>query len=418
MKCKLTIIIILTITIKVILTFLVFNDFMMNPDEERNYQIAFNNQNGNGYTVYNTENKSFIQSAFHGSFTVLVYEFLLKNKIKKEIWIIFIQVFWIILFGLSINYFYKLCLHFLNNEKYALYATLTYCFYPSILIYIGILFSYENLVLPLLVIITYKLLYSFRDGFIKWDYLLIPISVSLSCLFRPQSIAIYFVVFFVYVCIVLIKKSYSLIPLLLLTFSITFLFHIPLLLKNKKMFGEYILSTQTGFELLQGHNPTARGSWMGNWQDSTNQLYQYSHSQIKNISKLNELEESKARQKVAVKWIKENPISEIKLILRKIAIYFLPKNYEVLYGSNFLNPINFFVHVFFLCFILIKLFKMVIKLDDFIIFAPIAASILLSIIFFVGYRWRYYAEPFMIIFAWQFILLLKDKFYRKNMFDS
>ena len=116
-----------------------------------------------------------------------------------------------------------------------------------------------------------------------------------------------------------------------------------------------------------------------------------------------------------MKWIKENPADEIKLIVRKIAIYFLPKNFEVLYGSNILNPINLFTHIFFLCFILMQLYKKSITLNELLIFSPVAASIILSVVFFVGYRWRCYAEPFMIIFAWQFISILKDNYDRKKM---
>jgi len=390
----------------------------MGADEELNYQIALNNQNGNGYALYDTEKKQFKQTSFHGSFPVLTYEFLIKNKIKKEIWVLFIYMFSIFLFALSINYFYKMCMLFLDNEKYALFSTITYCLYPSILFYIGALFYYENFVLSLLVIIIFKLLYAKINGFIKTDYFVIPLAVSLSCLYRPQTIIIYFFIFFLYIFLNLMRKSYSQITLLLLTISFTFLCHITILLKNKKMWGEYILSTQSGFELLQGHNPTARGGWMANWLKPNNQLYQYSHSQIKNINELSELEESKARQQVAIKWIKENPIGEIIINLRKVSIYFLPQNYEVLYGSRIFNPINLIIHVLFLGFIFMQVYKRTITQNDLIILSPIVGSIILSVVFFVGYRWRYYAEPFMIIFAWKFISLIKEKYERKKMASS
>jgi hypothetical protein len=157
---------------------------------------------------------------------------------------------------------------------------------------------------------------------------------------------------------------------------------------------------------------------MGNWGDPTNPLYEYVHAQIPHVGELNELEESKARQNVAVKWIKQNPAGELKLIARKIGIYFLPRNYEVLFGSNFLNPINLLVHLLFLFFIATKLYERSMTSNELILFSPIAASIILSIIFFVGYRWRYYAEPFMIIFAWQFVANLKDNYRRRKTFTS
>jgi hypothetical protein len=151
--------------------------------------------------------------------------------------------------------------------------------------------------------------------------------------------------------------------------------------------------------------------WVGSWRNPNNQLYQYSHSQINNINELNELEESKARRQVAINWIIENPIDEIKLIFKKIVIYLLPKNYN---RPSSLHPINLIVHVLFFCYIFMKLYNRTFKLNDLIIFSPIVASIILSIVFFVGYRWRYYAEPFIIIFAWQLISILKEKYERKK----
>jgi hypothetical protein len=51
------------------------------------------------------------------------------------------------------------------------------------------------------------------------------------------------------------------------------------------------------------------------------------------------------------------------------------------------------------------------------ILLPILGSLALTLIFFMGARWRYYAEPFMIIFAMlafreirSEIILLKNKF--------
>jgi hypothetical protein len=37
---------------------------------------------------------------------------------------------------------------------------------------------------------------------------------------------------------------------------------------------------------------------------------------------------------------------------------------------------------------------------------PVFASLFLSVIFFVGHRWRYYAEPFMLIIAIKFVVFL------------
>ena len=42
---------------------------------------------------------------------------------------------------------------------------------------------------------------------------------------------------------------------------------------------------------------------------------------------------------------------------------------------------------------------------NFIILSPVIGSLAISLLFFIGYRWRYYAEPYMI-----FIILLQHFF--------
>jgi hypothetical protein len=414
MRHKLMIIMVLALTAKIILIFAVNKDLNMTSDEGGNYDLAYNHYKGNGYTRYDAAKNKFIPYAYHGSFTVFVYEFLIKNGIKKQIWVALVYILSCILFLLSIDYFYRLSLFFIKSERYALFSTVTYCFYPSVMFYIGPLFFYENLAVSLLIIILYKLLLAVRNGFTKADYFVIPIAVALSSLFRAQTIAIYATIFFIYAIIILAQRAYKLIPLLLFTISFMFIVQIPSLVKNKKMFGEYILSTQSGFELLQGHNPTARGSWMGDCDVPTSPLYKYVHSEIANINELNEWEDSKARKHLAIKWIIENPIGEITLCARKLAIYFLPKNFETLYTSNVLNPVNLLVHLFFLSFIIMQLYKREFIPDEMLLFSPIAGSIILSLVFFVGYRWRYYAEPFMIVFAWRFLFILFERLKMKG----
>jgi hypothetical protein len=54
-----------------------------------------------------------------------------------------------------------------------------------------------------------------------------------------------------------------------------------------------------------------------------------------------------------------------------------------------------------------------------IILIPILGSIALTLVFFMGARWRYYAEPFMIIFAFMaFQQILPQLNLLKNKFDG
>jgi hypothetical protein len=403
MNHKLNIIVLVALVVKLILLFFTNNDLKMNPDEEHNYQIAFNHQHGLGYTIYVPEINTYKQTSFHSSFPVFIYEFLLKNDIKKDMWILFIHGLSLLLFLLSVIYFYKLSILFTGSENAALLSVITYCSYPSVLYYIGSLFLYENIVLPVLVIIVYRVIHGIKTGYKTADYLTIPIAIGVCCLLRPQLIMIYVLLLTVSSVYILITRKYKLLLLTLITISAAILLHVPILEKTKKQFGKSVLSTQTGFELLQGHHPEARGSWMGDWQDSTNQLFKYAHSNIEHLGLLNELEEGDARKQLAIKWIKEHPVQELILQFRKLGIYFLPKNFEVLPGYNFLNPINLLIHLLFISFLLKRIYSKRISFNELLLLMPVLGSIILSLIFFVGYRWRYYAEPFMIIFAWQLL---------------
>src|SRR4030095_3685658 len=117
MKKKLLSLTFLAVIARVILLFVVNYDLKMNTDEETIYQIAVNHQNGHGYAYYHDVKKVYIPTAFHSSFPIFTYEFLLENGISKEAWVIFIYALSVITFGFSIFYFYKLALYFLVNEK-------------------------------------------------------------------------------------------------------------------------------------------------------------------------------------------------------------------------------------------------------------------------------------------------------------
>ena len=95
---KLRIIIILTFATRLILLFAANSDLKMNPDEEANYQIALNYENGNGFTLFDNERKSFVPSSFHSSFPAFIYGYLIKYEIREEIWTLFIYALSLILF--------------------------------------------------------------------------------------------------------------------------------------------------------------------------------------------------------------------------------------------------------------------------------------------------------------------------------
>lgn len=393
--------------------------FELNGDEKSNYIIASNYLKGMGCVEFKEETGIYKKTCYQAAFPFFIYLLLQKSGIGEEPYVIFIFLLSVILYAVSIYYFYGMVKIFFRNPHGCLAATCLYGIYPSNIYYIGSLFLYENIAVPILVIVVCKLLRIFIDGRTRWhDFFIIPLSITISCLYRSHMIFIYMVTLLI--CLVMLSirivKDKRRVPGVITIFIITFFMvttaFIPALKKNHNIFGKYVLSTQYGFELLQGHNPVARGSFNNKWSRHDSVMYEYVKNNIPDIEKLNEYEEGMARGKLAIGWILNNPARELKLMARKIAIFFLPRNYGSLPGAAYINIINLIVHLLFLAalaYSILRFHTLLFRKEDPLVLAPIAAVILLSLIFFVGYRWRYYAEPFMIIYIFSFFQKLIDE---------
>ena len=160
------------------------------------------------------------------------------------------------------------------------------------------------------------------------------------------------------------------------------------------MFGSYVISTEAGYVFMFGHNDMARGAWPGNPDTGEYSYNDYSKDVIQDLDKLNEAEEGVARGKYALGWIKSNPLKEFELIARKIEIFMLPKNFLSGY-----NPLNIIVHALFLISIIIAIREKKVDSITLLFASPFIASLLLSLIFFVDFRWRYFSEPSFILIA-------------------
>jgi hypothetical protein len=260
--------ILLALALKVVLTFGVVKKYRLNWDESSAWTVADNKLAGHGYSLYNETIGEYRLTAFHGTFTVLLYEQLIRLHISRQAWEAFMHFVTLFLFAGSILYFYRLCCLFLFNETIRKLCVITYAFYPSVQYYIGSLLLYENFTTSLLIIFLYRFILAQRLGFNLCDFIVLPLTLAISCLFRPQLIVVYGIFLFIILLITQHRKPVFFIGLL--SFACMLLGFIPSLQKNKKLFGAYILSTQSGFELLQGHNPTARGSWMHHWEEKGN----------------------------------------------------------------------------------------------------------------------------------------------------
>lgn len=281
----------------------------------------------------------------------------------------------------------------------ALLVTILCLLFPSVYFFVGFTNMVDTLVMPLEVIFFSSLLYVFKKE-IKPNTLLcflLSLLFLVLCYLKPHHLLILGLLEIT--ILFLIAKNY--IKKYFYTFliwinTIVCIGFLPIIYSNYKDFGSVFLSTQAGFNFFHGHNPVARGSWLGTiWEKHHNILYPMLEAN-KDLPFLNEKHEADFYNQLAWQWILENPIKELELIVRKTAIFFLPHNFM---DWN-IHPFNLFVYLGFLLYS-IRYFWNFRKEDQtlLILYVPIVAIFLLNIGYFVEYRWRYYAEPFMLFFA-------------------
>ncbi|MFT6442132.1 MAG: hypothetical protein ACJASM_001674 [Salibacteraceae bacterium] len=398
--------------------------FSPNPDEVLIAEVAYNVNQGRGFVTSieiksKVLNETFVPTAIRPSYPVflhIVFQKLYFNKLPTSFdsfrhtyyyffYSVIISVLNVILFTLSVFSFYSISKSVMSSTFWARASCLALCLYPSVLIYIGATPLYESLSLYLLIILVNLFQRSFIHDFPKVGFveILLLIVACLGPLIRPQLFILYglLAVFALIVSFLkgnnnqrLYLRQVGLGSLVLLV-----LFNIPVLVKNNRTIGRLTLSTASSFELLEGHNPFARGSWCGECGKENHPFHPWVREKIPNYDQLDEWSRSTYRANLAKDWILSNPGKELVLIARKMAIFFLPYNYEHLT----FNPFNALAHLGFFGFIfsMIAKFKSI-KTEFFWSIIVILGTIMLSQIWFVGYRWRYYAEPFIIILALRF----------------
>jgi hypothetical protein len=189
---------------------------------------------------------------------------------------------------------------------------------------------------------------------------------------------------------------YNKIKFVILFVVIIVITYIPVFVSNYLNFGFLFLSTQSGFNLYHGHNPYAQGSWLPSiWEKYEDQIIPMLRSNQR-LPYLNEKEESDYYKQLAINWILKNPLQEIELVLRKIAIFFLPHNF-LHWKINVFTVIVHLGAILFMFTLLMNYKKL--EIDKWIIAGIILTTLLINVLFFVIYRWRYYADPFMFIAA-------------------
>lgn len=376
-----------------------------NYDERRNGRIADNYLAGRGYVSYDAARQEFRPDAFHASFPVFVYIAWQKAGLPKHRFTLLVFALTVGAYLLGVLYVQRTLAHAGVPQMSAWGGAGLWAVYPSVVYYIGAYFWYENLAVPLLIMVTYKLLRLYNGRPLRLiDAGLIAGAVALSCLLRGYLLAIYglsFAAFLVLSSNLASKQQRATWLLGVLMFCLVTVTHWPILQKNHQLFGAHILSNQAGFELLQGHNSITQGRFMYDWDDPRKPLQQYLAAHQRNLANLNQYEESKARAHWAWYWVRTHPWQEIQLWFRKTVLFFSPENFVSDADPTPYHPITAVVHLAFLIAVLLTIahFKgLRFQRQDVLLLMPIVVAWLLSIVFFVGFRWRFFAEPAMVMF--------------------
>lgn len=365
----------------------------MNPDEESNFVIAQNHIAGLGYSRKDPVTGVYELSAFHGTFTVFLYEALINSNIDFDVFVLSFFLLSALLHAFSLIAIHRLLYRY--GARYAFAGLLLWALYPPSIWFIGPLFLYESVCTSLLILIFYVLEVCRRSGRVgAGSVLSLTILTLVGMCFRAHLIPI---LTLLYAAVVVFPAQAPRLQLAAVFGGIGllgYLMHVPVLEKNRNDFGAAVISTQSGFVLWEGANPQARGSWDGSGRNVRDGL-----TDMPNVEESSQLEKSLYLKDKALAWMIANPIDYGILLVRKVAIYFLPQNYNVLPGHSFYNPFNAAVYIGFFAYLFGVLLGRIELSDGIVLVAPVAGSLLLSVVFFTGHRWRFYAEPFMLMAA-------------------
>ncbi|RIY13041.1 hypothetical protein D0T11_04760 [Hymenobacter rubripertinctus] len=376
-----------------------------NYDERRNARIADNYLAGRGYVSLDPERKQIRPDSFHASFPVFVYVAWSRTGLPRHYLTLLVYAAaagCYLLGGLYVQRTLHYCglapgVGWLGAGLWAVS--------PGVVYYIGAFWWFENLTLPLLIVVVYKLLRLHGGRPLRRpDALLLVAAVVLSCLLRGYLLAVYGLLFAVFLGLMTARPArqqraaWGLSLALLLALGLA---HWPILVKNHRLFGAYTLSNQAGFELLQGHNAVTRGRFMFDWDDRQGPFDQYLRARVPGLDSLDQYQESRARARVARQWVLAHPGAELRLWVRKTVLFFSPENFIADAPRTPWNPFTALVHLAFfgaLALTLTGFRGLRLRPTDWLLLAPLVAVWGLSLVFFVGFRWRFFAEPALLLF--------------------
>lgn len=328
-----------------------------------------------------------------------------------------------ILLGISMFIFYTFS-KLLMNKTWAYFSVLVYLTFPSVIFYVGDFNILDTLVMPLNVIF-WGLLFIYLDSSSNnnyYSFVWLGVIFLILFLIKPHHLLLLFILNILWsIDIYITQKAKNNIYKLLIINSIVILGLTFIVISNYSDFHSIFISTQSGFNLFHGHNPVARGSWSPLiWEKYSiilNPLLDSNH----NLATLNEKQESDFYQSLSIQWIIQNPMKEIELIIRKFLMYFLPYNF-MNWKINIYNALVYVlscISILHICYNFKKKNKLIV-----IFTIPFISILLINLIYFVEYRWRYYAEPFMVFLSvyllWSVLkdYKIKKKYNFKSLFQS
>jgi hypothetical protein len=383
-----------------------------NWDEVRNARIAENWLQGHGYVSYDAGRQQLRPDSFHASFPVWTYAAWFRLGLPKH-YLTALLYLLTALGGVVTGLYAARTLRWYGlPPRWAGAGGLLLALYPSVLWFVGAWFWYENLCLPALVWATYQLLrLQAGRALPPLKAALLAVVIVLSCLLRGYLLAVYGGLMLLVLAAAVRQGPVGwrrVGPVALLTLLLTVSAHLPILVKNHRLFGAYVLSTQPGFELLQGHNATTSGRFMYDWDEADKPFGGWVRRQIPELPRLNQYQESQARARLAGQWVRQHPGAERRLLGRKLLAFFSPENFVADDFYTRYNPLTALAHAAFVLSLLATALRwrgLRFRRPDALLLLPFGVVLLLSLVFFVGYRWRLFAEPAFVLFpfitAWR-----------------
>jgi hypothetical protein len=367
-----------------------------NYDERRNGRIAENYLAGRGYVSLDPERQQVLPDSFHATFPVFVYIGWSQTGLPRHYLTLLVYAAAAGCYLLGGLYAQRTLRHFGANEGLAWAGAGLWAVSPGVVYYIGAHWWFENIALPLLIVVVYKLLRLYDGRKLSWPDAL---------LLRGYLLAVYAALFAAFLGLMMRRRglaasrpAWALSLALLLALSLA---HWPIFQKNYQMFGAWTLSNQAGFELLQGHNSITQGRFMFDWDERTGPFDQFVRAHVPQLDSLDQYQESQARARLARQWVVGHPAEEARLWLRKTALFFSPENFVADAPSTSWNPFTALVHLSFFAALFLTLVHyrgLRFESRDALLLTPLVAVWLLSLVFFVGFRWRFFAEPALLLF--------------------